>query len=367
MKHKKINAKQAICVLTMFTLGSTLLYSGGDINQDIWLAVLIGAMMFFPMLLVYARLVSLHPGKNLYEIIMELFGKIFGRIVVILYILYAIYYGAMLMRYFSEFMQVSSLIETPQVVLFILMFLIALWTMKCGVLTLGRWAKYVLPLAITSIFITILIGLKYMNFKNILPVAATAFPDLMNNSFSFFALPFADSVLFLTMFDSVKTEESPYKIYILGTLISAAIIIAVKLRNIFILGIPSLQMYYFTSYTAVSVISLGEFVTRIEVLIGMVFAVDMYVKFCVCYYAVSSGLGNTFKIAYKNLAVPAGLLIMSMACILFENMLEMYLWSSVYKYFAFPFQVMIPLLMFAVAEIKNHRKKKVSIQEVSNT
>jgi hypothetical protein len=30
----------------------------------------------------------------------------------------------------------------------------------------------------------------------------------------------------------------------------------------------------------------------------------------------------------------------------------------VYKYFAFPFQVALPLLMFIVAEIKARRKKK---------
>jgi spore germination protein KB len=64
MNHKKMNAKQAICMLTIFTLGSTLLYSGGEINQDLWLSVLIGASLFVPVLLVYARLISLYPGKK---------------------------------------------------------------------------------------------------------------------------------------------------------------------------------------------------------------------------------------------------------------------------------------------------------------
>jgi spore germination protein KB len=353
-----MNAKQAICMLTIFTLGSTLLYSGGEINQDLWLSVLIGASLFVPVLLVYARLISLYPGKNIYEIISTLLGKFFGKVIVILYVLYAIFFGAGLMRYFSEFMQVSSLLETPQIVIFLLLFVIALWTMKCGMQTLGRWSKFVLPVVVISISITIIIAVKYMHFDNILPIAATPFPSLMNNAFSFFALPFADTVLFLTVFDSVDENETPYKILFFGLLISTVIILAVKLRNLFILDVPSLRMYYFTSFTAVSVIALGDFLTRIEVLIGLVFSIDLYVRFCVAYYAVSAGLSNIFKIDYKKLAVPAGLLIISLAAILFENMLEMYLWNDVYKYFAFPFQVALPLLMFIVAEIKARRKKK---------
>jgi spore germination protein KB len=117
-------------------------------------------------------------------------------------------------------------------------------------------------------------------------------------------------------------------------------------------------MYYFDSFKAVSIIALGDFLTRIEVLIGMVFSIDMYVRFCVAYYAVSSGLANIFKIEYKKLAVPAGLLIMALAAVLFINMLEMYLWNDVYKYFAFPYQDRAcPNLMLIVAESKYARRR----------
>jgi spore germination protein KB len=231
MRNKKMNAIQAVCVLTIFTLGSTLLYSGGEINQDFWLSILIGASLFVPVLLIYARLVSLYPGKNIYEIINALFGGFFGKAIVILYVMYAIFFGAVMMRYFSEFMQVSSLLETPQIVIFLLLFSIALWTMKCGMQTLGRWSKFMLPVVVVSISATIIAAVKYMHFDNILPVAATPFPVLMDSGFSILALPFADMVLFLTVLDSIDEKENPYKILFFGLLISTVIILAVKFRN----------------------------------------------------------------------------------------------------------------------------------------
>jgi len=44
--------------------------------------------------------------------------------------------------------------------------------------------------------------------------------------------------------------------------------------------------------------------------------------------------------------------MMTLAIILFANILEMYDWLDIYKYFALPFQVILPLIILAGAEIK---------------
>ncbi len=76
---------------------------------------------------------------------------------------------------FSEFMWSGSLLETPQIVIFLLLIVIALWTMKCGMQTLGRWFEIRMPVVVISISITLIIAVKYMHFDNILPIAATRF------------------------------------------------------------------------------------------------------------------------------------------------------------------------------------------------
>ena len=358
MQKDVISSKQAIYILMMFILGNTLMYSGSKAKQDTWIAFLIGLFLFAPMMIVYARIVSLYPGQGLYEVIMDVFGKVFGRVIIFLYVFYAVHLGAMLMRNFAAFLQVATMPETPMAVTLLFLFLVCVWMVKSGVETLGRWSKIAFPVVIVLVAMTIVTSIKSMDFTNIQPVAGTEFRLLMDSSFTVFAMPLAETILFTVLFGSVKAESSSYKIFTAGVAYSAVIFIIAILRNTFVLGFPSLDMYYFSSYATVSIISLGDFLSRIEVLIGMAFLLDLFVKLCVCMFAASMGIAKLIAINnYKNLSVPVGLLMMTLAPILYSNSIQMYDWLDVYKYYALLFQVVLPLMILAGAEIKTRTKK----------
>lgn len=355
MQKNLISTKQAIYILIMFILGNSVMYTGSKAKQDTWLAVLIALVLFAPMMMVYARIVSLYPGKNLYSIVIDVFGKFFGKAMIFLYVLYAISLGSLLMRNFSEFIHVVAMSETPKIVPLVFLFALSVWMIKSGVETLGRWVRVALPVVVVSLLVTLLLSIKSMDFSNLKPVGGTEFNILMGSAFTIFSFPFAETVLFTTLFGSVKVNSNPYKIYIYGIVICTLFFLAAGLRNA-VIGL-SLGMFYFASYAAVSVISLGEFFTRIEVLIGLAFLLDLFVKLCVCMFAASMGISKIVNIKnYKELAIPVGLLMMTLAIILFANILEMYDWLDIYKYFALPFQVILPLIILAGAEIKTRLK-----------
>ena len=362
MQKDIISSKQAICILVMFILGNTLMYSGSKAKQDTWLATLIALILFVPMMLAYARIISQYPGQNLYDIIIQVFGNFFGGAIILLYVLYAIHLGAILTRDFSEFIQITTMPETSQLVSMIFLTSLSILMIKSGVETLGSWAKVVLPFVTASVLMTILISIKSMDFSNIKPVAGTELTILMDSVFTIFSFPFAETILFTVLFSSIKASSSPYKIYFFGFGIAMLIILVAGIRNIFVLG-PSLSMFYFASYTTVSVISLGEFFTRMEVLIGMAFLLDLFVKLCVCMFAASMGISKLLNIGnYKNMAIPTGLLMMTLAAIIFSNTLEMYNWLDTYKYYALPFQVILPLIILTGVEIKTRLKIKSSAE-----
>ncbi|AHF09347.1 GerAB/ArcD/ProY family transporter [Dehalobacter restrictus] len=355
MQKNLISTKQAIYILIMFILGNSVMYTGSKAKQDTWLAVIIALVLFAPMMMVYARIVSLYPGKNLYAIVIDVFGNFFGKAIISLYVLYAISLGSLLMRNFSEFIHVVAMSETPKIVPLVFLFTLSVWMIKSGVETLGRWVRVALPVVFVSLLVTLFLSVKSMDFSNLKPVAGTEFNILMGSAFTIFSFPFAETVLFTTLFGSVKADSNPYKIYIYGIVICTLFFLAAGLRNA-VIGL-SLGMFYFASYAAVSVISLGEFFTRIEVLIGLAFLLDLFVKLCVCMFAASMGISKIVNIKnYKELAIPVGLLMMTLAIILFANILEMYDWLDIYKYFALPFQVILPLIILAGAEIKTRLK-----------
>lgn len=361
MQKNALSAKQAVFILVLFIMGSSLVV-GGDTaaGQDSWIAVLVAVFLFFPMLLVYARFLSLYPGCGLNEIILDVFGQVVGKILIALYVFYSIYLGALVMRNFSEFIQVVATPETPQILTLAIGVLLCIWMVKSDVDVLGRWARVIFPISAAAVIFTVVLSFKIMNPDNLKPVAGTDFSTLMRSSFSLFAFPFAETILFANLFGSVKTKSKngPYLIYAVAILLGAALLLMVALRNILVLGVSSTVMYYFPSYEAVSVLSLGDFFTRFEVLIGIIFTFGGFAKITVCLFSASAGMAKLIHVrSRKNLAAPAGLLMMTLASIIYADTPQMFSGINTYKYFALPFQVVLPLVILAGAEIKTRLKE----------
>ncbi len=359
MNKEIISGHQAISILIMFLLGSSLVIGvSPEAKQDAWISLLLALFMFTPIIMTYIRIVSLYPGKNLYDIVVDVFGTVIGKIIVSLYVLYAIHLGALVMRNFMEFISIVVMPETPQIFIQVLVLIFFVWMVKSGIEALGRWSKFVLPVTVLIIVITFVIALRIMNFNNLKPVGGAGFENIVNGAFSAFSFPLAESVLLLTLFSSVKTTDSPRKIYITGTLVTSFLIMAAIIRDICTLGIPNMSMFYFPSSTAVSILSIRDFFSRFEVLIGMNYILGGTVKICVCLFAASIGMAKVFNVKnYKSMAYPAGLLMITLAAIVYKNSKEMFDWLETYKYYALPFQVILPLIILAGAEIKTRLQK----------
>lgn len=81
-------------------------------------------------------------------------------------------------------------------------------------------------------------------------------------------------------------------------------------------------------------------------------------KIAVCLLFASKGIASIFGIKdYKHMVMPTGLLAMALCAIVYKSTMEMIDFNKVYLYYAFLFQVMIPLVIWITAEIKNKKKK----------
>lgn len=60
---------------------------------------------------------------------------------------------------------------------------------------------------------------------------------------------------------------------------------------------------------------------------------------------------------HKRLVMPISLLVLALSSVLFESMPELIEFIKAYRFYALPFQVFIPLLIWIVAEIKTRERK----------
>ena len=83
MHEDTINERQAVAVIFSFLLGSAVVIGiSSDIGQDSWISLLLSSILSFVIYLIYSRILKLIPCKDIFQIIMQLFGKVAGKIVI---------------------------------------------------------------------------------------------------------------------------------------------------------------------------------------------------------------------------------------------------------------------------------------------
>ena len=362
MRKENITDKEAICILIIFTIGSTLILGiAGEAKNDRWISGIVGLLLAAPVILIYARIQTIFQGYDLFDILIMLMGKIFGRLVAILFIWYAFHLGTLVIRNFGEFVNVVVMPETPMFILMLTIGVVAIMAVKLGIEVIGRTCAYLLPILIFIIIIVQFLGIPEMKINHIKPFLSSTITSILGGGFSSFAFPFAESVIFLGVFFTLKTKKSPYRVYFYGVPLAALIIIATTFRNILILG-PLGTSLYFPSHVAVSRISIGDFLQRIEVTVAFVFAVAALIKISICLFVAAKGLSKICNLHdYRSITIQLGLLMVYFAQFIYKDIMTMSEWAfKVYPFYALPFQAILPVFIWIMAEIK---KNKITAQK----
>lgn len=142
-----------------------------------------------------------------------------------------------------------------------------------------------------------------------------------------------------------------------GVIIAGVIIIGVSVRNLLVLGPEILSSLYFPSFVAVSRINIGDFLTRIEGSAAIVFVTSLFIKASLCLYVTCQGIARVFKLqSYRSVVLQMGLIMVYMSDFIYKDITQMQDFAyHIYKVYALPFEVFIPLLLWAMAEIMIRR------------
>lgn len=361
MGKNLVTQKQAICMVFLYILGTTVvLGTSMKAEQDSWMSLLIAIVAVAPLLFAYGRLVRLYPGDNLYDMFLTLFGKVFGRVFVALFTWYTFHLGVLVIRNFSEYLHVVALTDTPQFPMVMLIIIISVWSIRSGIEIMGKYALLAAPTLIFVLLLVTALVFPEMQFSNLLPAFDHSIAEIGMGAFETFTFPFAETVVFLCVFDSLKTNASPYRVFFMGALVlGGAILMIATVRNIAVLGFPLLSTLSFPTHTTARIIAIGDFFSRFEILISANFILSGFIKSCVCLLAAVKGLACLFGVKDdKKLVLPVGLMAMAVTGIIYSGFGEMVEWIAVYKYYALPFEVAIPLITLIAAEIRRRRTQK---------
>jgi spore germination protein KB len=368
LNKEKISDIQGIKMMMLFIFGSALVIgTGGEAERDTWISIAAAILLSFPLYLVYARMLSQFPGKDLFEILELNFGKFFGKLISLLFIWFSFHLGAIVLRNFGEFIINVALPETPITVPIIMFGLLCIWGAKAGIETMAKCSEYFIIIVLFLIVLFGLLSIPIMDIDNILPIMGNGLGKALAGVLSSFTFPFGETVVFLMVFSALQNKKSPNKVYITALLIGGMVVLYVAVRNIMVLGPETIKAVYFPSYSAISRVNIGNFLQRMELAVSIVFILSGFIKIVVCLLAATKGLGRVMGFDdYRILVTPIGLLMINLSYTIYKNIHEMFDWAfKVWPYYALPFQVIIPLLIWIFIELKQRSKNKKKETELT--
>ncbi len=365
MPKEFITERQGLNMMVLFIIGSTLVVGVTDAaKQDSWLSVILAIIMALPMLMLYARIVHLFPGQDIFMVIHRVFGRIVGKVLSLFFVWYAFHLGVLVIRNFSEFLSEISLTETPQYLIQLVVVILGVWMVKGSIEVLGRWTSFVFNIVLVIIIGICLMAFTETNFANFTPMLYGGFRPVIDGAYSIFSFPLAETIIFTAVLSFLKPGANSYKVYNRGLWIGGGILLAITLGNIGVLGYPFLSTQYYPSYITVSLIDLGTFFRRFEILVAVVFLLCGLVKVSICLFCTANGLAKIFNTHdYRVLLAPVALLNVSLALFIYPSMQAMFEWVNVYRYYAIPFQILLPLLIWICAEAKLRLSKTGAIEK----
>ncbi|SHH52684.1 GerAB/ArcD/ProY family transporter [Tepidibacter thalassicus] len=359
MSREIISGKQGLSIVVIFMAGtSSILSLALEAKEDIWLAIILSVLMSITVSLIFVNLHFNFPGKNLFDICEICFGKSIGKLFILLFTWFTFEEASQTLINNSQFLEDTALAETPTIVPRMFILILCVWIVKGGIELIGKWSDLFIIPFIIFVFISVVLLIPEMDIDNIFPILDNGITPVIEGAYSAFTFPFGETVILSLVFSRFKTKKSYYTTYIFGLIIGGICSLALSLSTVLTIGSTQALQTYYSTYNTVSKIDISDFIQRLEVISTLIFVIGSFLKISILLLASSIGISKLFNFeSYRFIVTPVSLSIINLSFISFDNRMSFVEWNSNgWLYYSFLFEVILPVIIFITAKIKNVKK-----------
>ncbi|MPW25469.1 GerAB/ArcD/ProY family transporter [Alkalibaculum sp. M08DMB] len=361
IKEGKINNSQLMFLVASFMLGtSTFIHFMDTIAfHDSWLAILTAFVICIPFVLCYSALAKRFQGKDLIQINDIIYGSFLGKIISILYIVYFFLLLSLNLKGLGDFYVGYVMPETPKPVFIIIFALVCAYTVGHGLEPMARISHLTVTYAIFVITGTFLLLYSEVDFTNFLPIFELPIKDFIQSVHIVAAIPFCEVMVFLMVMPSLNNFGEVNKYMLLGFALGALCLLVISVRDTSVLGTSSFISNN-AAYQTVRIIEIGEFFTRIEIVVAMGITICLFIKICVLYYITLASIAQLLKLkSYKTLIIPIGGIAIIIAFIAYDSIVSHnYSAKNYHVFYTIPYQFIIPPVSLLIAKLRRLPKRK---------
>ena len=366
-EKERINSRQLFMLIVSFELGTTIVVGLGlEAKQDAWMVTLLATGIGLLLYVIYTELFRLFPGQFLTQYIPQIFGKVLGFPINLLYISFFIYDAARDLRDFAELIIGSILPETPlAIICFFFIFVIG-YAVYHGIEVISRTNELLLPSVIflsVLVFILLLASNKII-LTNLQPVLGAGISPVINATFPMaVTFPFGESVVFAMFLPYLNQPFKARKTGLAALLFSGIIITYFNVIIITVLGSDVASVSSFPLLAAVRLINVGQFIQRMDIIVIFFMLIGGFIKVTLFFMGAVIGTVSMFRLSnHRTLVVPVGLIIFTSSIYIArsfpEHLEEGWKWAV--PFILIPVEVVLPVIMLLMAYVRKwfHTKSR---------
>lgn len=359
--ERRITHWQYAVLLGGFLIGtSTLLVPVGPAQHSSWISQLAAAALGVPTVILWLRISEKFPRKLPAEYFVEAAGRPLGAALTIVYMWFCFHLGSTVVASFMEVYVAAVYSKTPEIIFDAGLVFLSFAAVYLGIETFARASEIVVPLAYLASASTVVASLMTKNlldFRELLPIHGAA--PILLTTWQAYAFPFGETIVFLSVLPYVTGGKHMLRASAAPVVIVGLLLTSVGVRNIAALG-HIVERALFPSLMAVELVSVGDFIQRLDSVLLIVWTFSAFVKTTACLFAVVVNAAALFRVKdYRVLAFPFAALMTVAASGLTGRTVAMTEFARfVWPLYALPIELGIPLIVLGTASLRRRGRRK---------
>lgn len=360
MEQTQVSSSKMAVILAMF-IASEFMVTYGNVNagRDTWFALLLTVLGTLFLALLYYFLLTIIPQGDLFIALDQAFGKILGKLLIILYIAYGLIVATISFYQFNSFIRILSFGNTPYLFIALIVLTVLYFLLRSGLKAIIQLFVIIFPVFMAMLILSFLLLYPEYQFSNFLPLLKTPLKQIVKSSLSFGVVSFGDAILLTGLGVIVVPKLTYRKVFGRGIIGGGLMYLLAVLMHLLVFDAPLTDLLVFPTYSAIALIDVAQFITRIQVLLSSVFINAVLLKVLIGLEFALEGLKKLFpKGSKKFFYVWVLLVILGLSYLLFPNFEALRIFKEKYAWFKIVWQVGIPLLLLIVLIIRKVVFKK---------
>lgn len=328
-------------------------------KQSAWIASMVASLAGFVSLWVIVKLGQRFPQHTLPQYSEIILGKILGKFVGGLYVLYFLVVNILVIRQFSDFLTVTSMPETPGLIFNALIVLIGAYAASKGIEVIARMTQFVLPLFVFTLVFLFALATPNVELGMLQPFLEGGIQPILWGS----VVPaswYGEIVVLAILLPMVNRTQEVKRKGALALLAAMIFLTADTLVTLTIFGPNLTGDLLFPFWYLAKYIEIGNYLQRVESLLVYLWMTGIVIKVAVFHYLICLTTTQVLNLKkYKLLSYGVVIVQIMGATFLFKNtsQLSEFL-SQNWPPFGLIFEVGLPVILLAIAVIRRRKARE---------